>query len=76
MLGDLARFFVFAKNSRSIWSFASLAEKRPAHLSIVERHYAFVETTMPTGDGFSVERYALGVYNELLWGLTGLVEEG
>ncbi len=31
---------------------------------------------MPTGDGFSVERYALGVYNELLWGLTGLVEEG
>ena len=76
MLGDLARFFVFAKNSRSIWSFASLAEKRPAHLSIVERHYTFVETTMPAGDGFSVERYALGVYNELCMALTGLVEEG
>jgi hypothetical protein len=45
-------------------------------LSIVERHYAFVETIMPTGDGFSVERYALGVYNELCMALTGLVEEG
>ena len=31
---------------------------------------------MPTGDGFSVERYALGVYNELCMALTGLVEEG
>jgi len=31
---------------------------------------------MPTGDGFNVERYAIGVCNELLWGLTGLVEEG
>ena len=31
---------------------------------------------MPTGNGFSVERYALGVYNELCMALTGLVEEG
>ncbi len=28
---------------------------------------------MPTGDGFSVERYALGVYNELCMALIGLV---
>ena len=30
---------------------------------------------MPTGRGFSVERYAAGVANELLWALEGLVEE-
>ena len=30
---------------------------------------------MPTGKGFTVERYALGVYNELCMALEGLVEE-
>ena len=30
---------------------------------------------MPTGEGFSLERYALGVYNELCMALGGLVEE-
>ena len=30
---------------------------------------------MPTGPGFSLERYATGVANELLWALEGLVEE-
>ena len=29
---------------------------------------------MPTGDGFSVERYAFGVYRELLMALKGLIE--
>lgn len=31
---------------------------------------------MPTGKGFNLERYALGVYNELCLALGGLVEEG
>ena len=30
---------------------------------------------LEVGANFSVERYALGVYNELLWALGGLVEE-
>ena len=30
---------------------------------------------MKVGAGFSVEKYALGVYNELLWALEGLVEK-
>ena len=30
---------------------------------------------MRVGEGFTPERYALGVYNELLWALEGLVEE-
>ena len=30
---------------------------------------------MPTGQGFTVEKYALGVYNELCTALFGLVEE-
>ena len=29
---------------------------------------------LETGAGFKVERYALGVYNELLWALEGLIE--
>ena len=32
--------------------------------------------TMNVGRNVSVEQYAIGVCNELLWGLTGLVEEG
>ena len=31
---------------------------------------------LPTGEGFSHERYALGVYNELCLALGGLIEEG
>ena len=31
---------------------------------------------MNVGRDVSVEQYAIGVCNELLWGLTGLVEEG
>ena len=31
---------------------------------------------MRVGSGFSVERYALGVYNEICMALGGLVEEG
>ena len=30
---------------------------------------------MPTGEGFNLERYALGVYNEFCLALGGLVEE-
>jgi hypothetical protein len=30
---------------------------------------------MPSGKGFSLERYALGVYNELCLALEGLIEE-
>ena len=30
---------------------------------------------IPKGEGFRLERYALGVYNELLWALEGRVEE-
>lgn len=32
--------------------------------------------TMKVGEDVSIEKYAIGVCNELLWGLTGLVEEG
>ena len=31
---------------------------------------------LKTGDGFNLERYALGVYNEICLALAGLVEEG
>ena len=31
---------------------------------------------LPTGEGFNLERYAIGVFNELLWALEGRVEEG
>ena len=30
---------------------------------------------IPTGEGFSLERYALGVYNEICLALAGLIEE-
>ena len=30
---------------------------------------------LKTDESFNLERYALGVYNELLWALEGLVEE-
>lgn len=30
---------------------------------------------LPTGPGFKVERYAMGVANELMWALSGLVGE-
>ena len=31
---------------------------------------------LPTGEGFNLERYAIGVFNEILWALEGRVEEG
>ena len=30
---------------------------------------------LPTGEGFNLERYAIGVFNEILWALEGRVEE-
>ena len=37
-------------------------------------HYTFVET-LKTGEGFCLDRYALGVYDEICIAIGGLVEE-